>query len=109
MTHFVSRIVIKLPGGQRLERRFRRNRDTLEHLFLYVFCHPDSPDDFDITTNFPRKVLPCKPKHFFQSIGIDGENSEEEPASPEDEESSKTLAEAGVGKSEMLFVNDLEA
>jgi len=99
-----ARIVIKLPGGQRLERRFGRNSHTLKHLFLYVFCHPDSPDDFDITTNFPRKVLPCKPNDFFQSIGIEGEDAEEGTDS-----SDMSLAEAGIGKSEMLFVNDLEA
>ena len=53
------RILIKLPNGQRLERRFSKS-DNLKSLFYYVFCHPDSPDEFDITTNFPRKVIPCR-------------------------------------------------
>ena len=66
-TEDVARIVIKLPGGGRLpERKFRRHTDTLADVFLYVFCHPDSPDEFDVTTNFPRKVLPCKPAGFFR-------------------------------------------
>jgi hypothetical protein len=55
----IVRILIKLPNGQRLERRFSK-MDSLKSLFYYVFCHPDSPDEFDITTNFPRKVVPCR-------------------------------------------------
>jgi len=82
------RIVIKLPEGQRLERRFYKHQ-SLKYLYYYVFCHPDSPDEFDITTNFPRKVLNCKP-------------SEQEIDPP-------TFEEAGLGKSTMLFVTDLEA
>lgn len=83
------RIVIKLPEGQRLERRFHKSQ-SLKYLYYYVFCHPDSPDEFDITTNFPRKVLDCKP-------AVPGDH---DPPSFE---------EAGLGKSTMLFVNDLEA
>ena len=82
-------IVIKLPEGQRLERRFHKSQ-SLKYLYYYVFCHPDSPDEFDITTNFPRKVLDCKP----------AESADHDPPSFE---------EAGLGKSTMLFVNDLEA
>jgi len=83
------RIIIKLPEGQRLERRFHKSQ-SLKYLYYYVFCHPDSPDEFDITTNFPRKVLDCKP----------AESADHDPPSFE---------EAGLGKSTMLFVNDLEA
>merc|ERR1712020_97004 len=78
------RIVIKLPEGQRLERRFHKCQ-SLKYLYYYVFCHPDSPDEFDITTNFPRKVLDCKP----------AESGDHDPPSFE---------EAGLGKSTMLFV-----
>ena len=48
-----------------------------------------SPDQFDIVTNFPRRTLPCKP-------------SPEHPSPP-------SLKEAGFGKSEMLFVSDLDS
>lgn len=83
------RIVIKLPEGQRLERRFYKQQ-SLKYLYYYVFCHPDSPDEFDITTNFPRKVLNCKP-------------------TPDDQDDPPSFQDAGLGKSTMLFVNDLEA
>jgi FAS-associated factor 2 len=79
------RILVKLPSGQRLERRFLKS-ESLCTLYYYVFCHPDSPDEFDITTNFPKRVIRCKP--------------EDNPAS---------FDEAGLGQSTMLFVNDLEA
>ena len=78
------RVLIKLPDGQRLERRFLRSH-TLKHVYNFVFCHPESPDEFDIVTNFPRKVLDCK------------------------EDGAPTLAESGFSRSEMLFVNDLDA
>ena len=81
--------MIKLPEGQRLERRFFKHQ-SLKYLYYYVFCHPDSPDEFDITTNFPRKVLDCKPTT---------ENASDPPS----------FEQAGLGQSTMLFVNDLEA
>jgi len=82
------RVLIKLPGGQRLERRFLLSH-SLKHIYYFVFCHPDSPDQFDIVTNFPRRTLPCKP-------------SPSQPSPP-------SLKEAGFGKSEMLFVADLDS
>jgi FAS-associated factor 2 len=88
------RILIKLPEGQRLERRFLKHQ-SLKYLYYYVFCHPDSPDEFDITTNFPRKVLPCKPL--------------ENAAGGEDDDQPMSFEAAGLGKSTMLFVNDLDA
>jgi len=82
------RVVIKLASGQRLERRFLLSH-SLKHIYYFVFCHPDSPDQFDIVTNFPRRTLQCKPSSAL-------------PAPP-------SLKEAGFGKSEMLFVADLDS
>ncbi|PSN56778.1 hypothetical protein C0J52_02669 [Blattella germanica] len=58
-------------------------------LFYYVFCHPGSPDHFEIATNFPKRVLNCSPQ--------------------EDVDSIQTLGEAGLRRREVLFVYDLEA
>ncbi|GIY86534.1 FAS-associated factor 2 [Caerostris extrusa] len=82
------RLMIKLPAGSRLERRFQRE-ESLKFLYYFVFCHPESPDSFQIVTNFPRRVVPCEPT----------ENNPEPP----------TFSDFGFGKSEMLFVQDLEA
>uniref|UniRef100_T1JCR2 UBX domain-containing protein n=1 Tax=Strigamia maritima TaxID=126957 RepID=T1JCR2_STRMM len=82
------RIVIKLPNGTRLERRFLKTC-SLKVLYYYVFCHPDSPNQFQVVTNFPRRVLPCEP-------------STDNPDPP-------TFAFIGLGPSETLFVHDLEA
>jgi len=56
-----------------------------QELFLFVFCHPDAPDRFEIATNFPKRVLDCK------------DNVRE------------TLSDVGLRRGEVLFVYDLEA
>lgn len=60
-----------------------------QYLYYFTFCHEDCPDDFHIVTNFPRKTLPCQPTSEFP-----------EPI---------TFEEAGLGKNEMLFVQDNES
>lgn len=60
----------------------------VQYLYYFVFCHTDCPDDFQIVTNFPRRVLHCEP-----SDGVDP----------------PTLEQLGLGKSEMLFIHDNEA
>lgn len=80
-------LVFKLPSGLRLERRFN-NYDSLQDVFNYVFCHPGSPDTFEITQNFPKRVLNCNAK---------------------ESEIIQTLSEAGLRNREVLFVNDLDA
>ncbi|KAG8193802.1 hypothetical protein JTE90_029536 [Oedothorax gibbosus] len=82
------RLMIKLPAGTRLERRFRRD-ESLKFLYYFVFCHSESPDRFQVVTNFPRRIVPCEP-------------TESVPEPP-------TFAGFGFGKSEMLFVQDMDA
>ena len=103
----VIRIVIKLPEGQRLERRFLKT-DSLKYLYYYVFCHPESPDDFDITTNFPRRVLNCKPRNLMVDLGL-SDAGKIDRRNVECEEETPTFEAAGIGQSTMLFVNDLDA
>eukprot|EP00096_Caligus_rogercresseyi_P012806 TRINITY_DN5484_c0_g1_i1.p1 TRINITY_DN5484_c0_g1~~TRINITY_DN5484_c0_g1_i1.p1 ORF type:complete len:479 (+),score=138.37 TRINITY_DN5484_c0_g1_i1:138-1574(+) len=102
----VVKLVIKLPQGQRLQRRFRKDHSLLL-LYIYVFCHPESPDEFDLTTNFPRKVLDCKPS-FIDDIVEDGRELGEMEAS-EALKGLPTFESAGLEGNTMLFVNDLEA
>ena len=64
-------------------------RFFLQYLHSFVFCHKECPDDFQILTNFPRRVLDCQPN----------------AANPEP----PTLKELGLGKSELLFIHDNEA
>ncbi|ODN02705.1 FAS-associated factor 2-B [Orchesella cincta] len=82
------RVVIKLPSGTRLERKFLKT-DSLKHLYQFVFSHKEAPDFFEIATNFPKRNLPCK-------------ITEENPEPP-------TFLDAGLGRNEMLFVYDLES
>lgn len=84
----VVRIVLKLPHGSRIERRFLKNQ-SLKFLYYFAFCHEDCPDDFHVVTNFPRRTVPCEPS----------KNGPDPPS----------FEEAGLGKNEMLFVQDNEA
>ena len=58
-------------------------------VYYYVFCHPASPDTFEIATNFPKRVLNCTPQLAGDEV--------------------QTLREAGLRRREVLFVYDLEA
>ncbi|XP_050534297.1 FAS-associated factor 2 isoform X1 [Daktulosphaira vitifoliae] len=76
-------IVFIMPGGIRVERRFS-DISPLSNVIDFVFCHPNSPDSFEIATNFPKRVLST-------------------------EERNKTLKEVGLQKREVLFINDLDS
>ncbi|KAI3351253.1 hypothetical protein L3Q82_005805 [Scortum barcoo] len=80
------KIVFKLPNDTRVERRFLFGQ-SLTVIYDFLFSLKESPEKFQIVTNFPRRVLPCLP-------------TEEQPNPP-------TLKEAGLSRSEVLFVQDL--
>ncbi|KAJ4946475.1 hypothetical protein JOQ06_024142 [Pogonophryne albipinna] len=80
------KIVFKLPNDTRVERRFLFGQ-SLTVIYDFLFSLKESPEKFQIITNFPRRVLPCLP-------------TEEQPNPP-------TLKEAGLSRSEVLFVQDL--
>ncbi|KAL5015364.1 hypothetical protein ScPMuIL_009634 [Solemya velum] len=82
------RMVLKLPHGKRLERRFL-NSQSLKYLYYFAFCHEECPDDFHIITNFPRRTLMCEP-------------TDDNPEPP-------SFQDSGLGKNEMLFVQDNDA
>lgn len=91
--------VFKLPcGGVRPERRFR-STDTVRTVYNYIFCHPSSPDRFEITTNFPKRVI--------YSNDQDQERDAKETTTTV--RADMTIAEVGLQNREVLFINDLDA
>lgn len=80
------RVVFKFPDGQRIERRFLSTH-SLRDVHNFVFCHPSSPDDFEITTNFPKRILQCNSSNATEV----------------------TLLQASIANREVLFINDLNA
>ncbi|XP_059052613.1 FAS-associated factor 2 [Achroia grisella] len=74
-------LLIRLPGGERLTRRFTLAHTT-QDLYDFVFSHPQSPEEFEITTNFPKRVLEC---------------------------GDANLVDAGLKDRDVLFVNDVNA
>lgn len=59
---------------------------SFQDVYNFVFCQPGSPDSFEITTNFPKRVLDTK-----------------------DSMAHMTLSSVGLRNREVLFVNDLDA
>lgn len=57
-----------------------------QNVYNFVFAQADSPDSFELTRNFPKRVLDTK-----------------------DTMAQMTLAEVGLQNREVLFVNDLDA
>ncbi|XP_077990625.1 FAS-associated factor 2-A-like [Glandiceps talaboti] len=80
----IIKLVLKFPNGTRIERRFLHS-NSVQVLYDYVFCNENAPEEFQIVTNFPRKVLKCE----------------------ENDERALSLSDAGLGKTEMLFVQDI--
>lgn len=96
------RLLIKLPNGSRLERKFLKT-SSIRFLYYFIFSHPDAPLHFEVTTNFPRKTLPCTSPSL--------NNPDCYIIDPETGEKSDPVSfdNFGLGKSEMLFVHDLES
>lgn len=78
------KIILKLPNGNRLERIFFKT-DPVKKLYNFLYCQEQCPSNFEIVTNFPRKVLECS-------------HDTETP-----------LEIFGINQSMLLFVNDLDA
>ncbi|CAG9564728.1 unnamed protein product [Danaus chrysippus] len=74
-------LLIRLPCGERLTRRFYLV-NTTQDLYNFVFSHPQSPEEFEITTNFPKRVIARGPS---------------------------TLTDVGLKDRDVLFVNDTNA
>ena len=83
--------VFKLPSGLRPERRFRTT-DTVRTIYNFIFCHPSSPDHFEMTTNFPKRLL------------YSSDDAKETNVRPE-----MTIKEVGLQNREVLFIHDLDA
>ncbi|XP_075065231.1 FAS-associated factor 2 [Mixophyes fleayi] len=80
------KIIFKMPNDTRVERRFLFTQ-SLSVIHDFLFSLKETPEHFQIVANFPRRVLPCFP-------------TDEVPVPP-------TLQEAGLSRSQLLFVQDL--
>ncbi|GAB1610638.1 FAS-associated factor 2-like [Argonauta hians] len=84
----VVRIILTVPSGAHLERRFNKNT-SLKYLYYFILCHESCPDDFKVLMNFPKGEVCCIP-------------TKDGPDPP-------TFAEVGLDKSVRLFVHDNQA
>ncbi|CAG2171586.1 unnamed protein product [Oppiella nova] len=86
-----THVVIRLPNGRRLERRFLKT-ESMRSLYDFVFCNNDSPLNFIIRTNIPTRDL-------------SGHSPQLEDFLVDDNWT--TLEESGVGHKEMLYIKEL--
>ncbi|KAJ2945619.1 hypothetical protein O0L34_g442 [Tuta absoluta] len=49
-------LLLRLPDGERLTRRFAL-KATTQDLYDFVFSHPQAPEEFEITANFPKRII----------------------------------------------------
>ena len=77
-------LAFKMPSGERINRIFKSS-DSISLLRSYVYCQPSCPSKFDIMKSFPRRSLP-------------------NPEVNDNAEMESTLAEFGLAKNELLFV-----
>lgn len=91
------RLMIRLPDGTKLERRFRRD-DPVKLLYYYVFTStpPTSLLNFKICTTFPSRQLPGHSP----LPGEDNDNNEAMNTS---------LVDCGLGNNYVLYVYDLDS
>ncbi|XP_047535630.1 FAS-associated factor 2 [Vanessa atalanta] len=74
-------LLIRLPGGERLTRRFLFSHTT-QDLYDFVFSNSQAPEEFEITTNFPKRVIT---------------------------RGTSNLKDVGLKDRDVLFVNDINA
>ena len=77
-------LAFKMPSGERINRIFKSS-DSISLLRSYVYCQTSCPSKFDIVKSFPRRSLP-------------------NPDVNDNAEMESTLAEFGLAKNELLFV-----
>ncbi|ESN98381.1 hypothetical protein HELRODRAFT_192900 [Helobdella robusta] len=118
-----DKVLLKLPNGMRLERRFDRH-ESIQHLHDFLFVHESAPDDFEIIRSHPRITLPCR-KRLNAFIATTTTTSSEDTAGCPSSSSGggnggsvgvaggsdlnlidecPTFDELGFGKSELLYV-----
>lgn len=90
------RLMIRLPDGTKLERRFRRD-DPVKLLYYYVFTStpPTSLLNFKICTTFPSRQLPGHSP-------VPGEDDNNEAMNT-------SLVDCGLGNNYVLYVYDLDS
>lgn len=92
--------------------KFTKNSSNSNQIFPqdihnFIFCHPDAPDDFEITQNFPKRILNCGKFIFDQFTGY--ESPVDVIESTKEQFEAKTITDAGLANREVLFVSDLDA
>ncbi|CAG0921365.1 unnamed protein product [Notodromas monacha] len=93
-----------LPNGQRLMRRFLPQH-KLTALFYFVFCHPDSPSEFELVTSYPKRTIPCRPAE----VPVDFNPLDTDDGIDPSVDAGLTFEDLQLTSSQVVRVIDLEA
>jgi hypothetical protein len=72
-------------------------------LFYFVFCNPESPDEFELVTSYPKTTIPCRPAEV--PVAAKSTADGVDPAL----DTGLTFAEFKLVSSQVVRVIDLEA
>ena len=72
-------------------------------LFCFVFCNPESPEEFELATSYPKKTIPCRP------VEVPVTNKSHTDGSDPGLDTGLTFAEFQLVSSQVVRVIDLEA
>ncbi|XP_070500425.1 FAS-associated factor 2 [Chironomus tepperi] len=98
-------IVFKLPNGMRISRRFLKN-NSLNDIHNFIFCHPDAPDNFVLSQNFPKRILECGKVSMEDRTGYESTSEIIETLTSIN---TLSISDTGLQNREVLFVSDLDA
>lgn len=60
-------LLFRLPNGSRISRKFSPI-STIQDLYEFALTCEDSPDYFDLVTNFPKRVLPSEGECYTKTL-----------------------------------------
>ncbi|KAH8851577.1 FAS-associated factor 2 [Schistosoma japonicum] len=102
----------KMPHGSRVSRVFNLD-DSVKLLYYFILSQDDAPNEFEIQSNFPKRVLPCQPSEesdvedYIETSDKKMDCDEYDVITdwlPKCENDPPSFCNIGLTKSEMLFI-----
>ncbi|XP_039250601.1 FAS-associated factor 2-like [Styela clava] len=104
------KLLIKLPDGSRLTRVFLSSQ-PVKAIHDFVFSQDNAPRQFQVGTNFPRKIIPgCSTSEVLEHEEIMSSHTKPKTIDDEDEprNTQLTISDVELKSCEMLFVQSID-
>ncbi|KJH53694.1 hypothetical protein DICVIV_00123 [Dictyocaulus viviparus] len=95
-------VQVRFPSGKKFSKKFSLD-DSLEKLFIAIFCYETCPDFFTVATGFPRSEIHCAPEwyHALLSAQLTSDGLVAKPF-----RQASSFRAAGLGRAVGVFVNN---